>query len=399
MLSQAAVKTVCLQTVGKGNVIKMKQKKTEDSFKSSAKPSVRKVGTMLGCGALAVLMVGTVSIFGLTGNSVKAQKDTKAAITNTKTTSVTEAETERDETYTSMNTVTWKKAGISEYEMAEVQSETTTVTTTAEKKKTTTTAAKETKVDSVKMYATEIVNIRQKADKNSEIAAILDAEDEVVVSAETSDGWYKVTYGDYSGYVMKEYLTKTVPESVKAAQTEKKTETSAETKKTTAASTEKSVETQKVTAQTAKKSETKKTETTTAAKTEAGEKPVISYTDEEFDMLCYVLQGEVGNCSEDSKIAVANVIINRVKSGRFGSSIKAVLTAPNQFTAISGYYNGRNKPSSNTVECAERALYGEDNSNGATYYYAPKYCGGSTASWFESLTFCMELDGQRYFKN
>lgn len=353
---------------------------------------------MLGCGALAVLMVGTVSIFGLTGNSVEAQKDTKAAITNTKTTSVTEAETERDETYTSMNTVTWKKAGISEYEMAEVQSETTTAATTAEKK-TTTTAAKETKIDSVKMYATEIVNIRQKADKNSEIAAILTTDDEVVVSAETSNGWYKVTYGDYSGYVMKEYLTKTVPESVKAAQTEKKADTTAETKKTTAASAEKSAETQKVTTQTVKKSETKKTETTTAAKTEAGENPVISYTDEEFDMLCYVLQGEVGNCSEDSKIAVANVIINRVKSGRFGSSIKAVLTAPNQFTAISGYYNGRNKPSKNTIECAERALYGEDNSNGATYYYAPKYCGGSTAAWFESLTFCMELDGQRYFKN
>ena len=49
------MKTVCVQTVGKGNVIKMKQKKTEDSIKRTAKPSVRKVGTMLGSGALAVL--------------------------------------------------------------------------------------------------------------------------------------------------------------------------------------------------------------------------------------------------------------------------------------------------------------------------------------------------------
>ena len=47
------MKTVCVQTVGKGNVIKMKQKKTEDSIKRTAKPSVRKVGTMLGSGALA----------------------------------------------------------------------------------------------------------------------------------------------------------------------------------------------------------------------------------------------------------------------------------------------------------------------------------------------------------
>ena len=50
------MKTVCVQTVGKGNVIKMKQKKSEDSIKRTAKPSVRKVGTMLGSGALAVLI-------------------------------------------------------------------------------------------------------------------------------------------------------------------------------------------------------------------------------------------------------------------------------------------------------------------------------------------------------
>ena len=367
------MKTVCVQTVGKGNVIKMKQKKTEDSIKRTAKPSVRKVGTMLGSGALAVLMIGTVSIFALTSGNNEAQKDTKAAITNTKTTSVTEAETERDETYTSMNTVTWRKAGISEYKMAQAESETTTSAkaTTTKKTETTKNAAKETKVNNVTMVATEIVNVREKADKNSEIEAIVATDEEVIVTAETSDGWYKVTYGDYSGYVMKDYLKKAEVTTTSAAKSE-----------TTTA---------------AKKSETKKTETKKPT-TASSNSSVISYTDEEFDMLCYVLQGEVGNCSEQSKIAVANVIINRVKTGRFGSSISDVLTAPNQFTAINGYYSGRNKPTQNTIDCAKRALNGEDNSNGAVYYYAPQYCGGSTASWFESLTFCMELDGQRYFK-
>lgn len=377
------MKTVCVQTVGKGNVIKMKQKKTEDSIKRTAKPSVRKVGTMLGSGALAVLMIGTVSIFALTSGNNEAQKDTKAAITNTKTTSVTEAETERDETYTSMNTVTWRKAGISEYKMAQAESETTTSAkaTTTKKTETTKNAAKETKVNNVTMVATEIVNVREKADKNSEIEAIVAADEEVIVTAETSDGWYKVTYGDYSGYVMKDYLKKAEVTTTSAAKSETTTAAKkSETKKTTTT-----------------KSETKKTETKKAT-TSSSNSSVISYTDEEFDMLCYVLQGEVGNCSEQSKIAVANVIINRVKTGRFGSSISDVLTAPNQFTAINGYYSGRNKPTQNTIDCAKRALNGEDNSNGAVYYYAPKYCGGSTASWFESLTFCMELDGQRYFK-
>ncbi len=163
---------------------------------------------MLGSGALAVLMIGTVSIFALTSGNNEAQKDTKAAITNTKTTSVTEAETERDETYTSMNTVTWRKAGISEYKMAQAESETTTSAkaTTTKKTETTKNAAKETKVNNVTMVATEIVNVREKANKNSEIEAIVATDEEVIVTAETSDGWYKVTYGDYSGYVMKDYL-------------------------------------------------------------------------------------------------------------------------------------------------------------------------------------------------
>ena len=185
---------------------------------------------------------------------------------------------------------------------------------------------------------------------------------------------------------MKDYLKKAEVTTTSAG----KSETTTAAKKS---------ETKKTTTTKAKttKSETKKTETKKAT-TSSSNSSVISYTDEEFDMLCYVLQGEVGNCSEQSKIAVANVIINRVKTGRFGSSISDVLTAPNQFTAINGYYSGRNKPTQNTIDCAKRALNGEDNSNGAVYYYAPQYCGGSTAAWFESLTFCMELDGQRYFK-
>ena len=333
------MKTVCVQTVGKGNVIKMKQKKTEDSIKRTAKPSVRKVGTMLGSGALAVLMIGTVSIFALTSGNNEAQKDTKAAITNTKTTSVTEAETERDETYTSMNTVTWRKAGISEYKMAQAESETTTSVkaTTTKKTETTKNAAKETKVNNVTMVATEIVNVREKADKNSEIETIVATDEEVIVTAETSDGWYKVTYGDYSGYVMKDYLKKAEVTTTSAA----KSETTTAAKKS---------ETKKTTTTKAKttKSEPKKTETKKPT-TASSNSSVISYTDEEFDMLCYVLQGEVGNCSEQSKIAVANVIINRVKTGRFGSSM-----------AIFSY-------SAKSVHCNKRLLQRQKQANSEHY--------------------------------
>ena len=171
--------------------------------------------------------------------------------------------------------------------------------------------------------------------------------------------------------------------------TKKTTTTKAATKATTKAVTEKIT---KAAVTTAKKTQ----KVTTTAKKTTGS--VISYTDEEFTMMCYVLQNEAGNLSDKSKIAVSNVIINRVKSPRFANSISGVLTAEGQFTAISNYYNKTNPPTEHTKECVLRALNGEDYSNGALFYYAPKYCGGSTAAWFESLTFCMELEGQRFFK-
>ena len=79
----------------------------------------------------------------------------------------------------------------------------------------------------------------------------------------------------------------------------------------------------------------------------------------------------------------------------FGSTnIKAVLTASNQFTAISNYYTKANKPNQSTINCCKRALAGEDNSNGAVYYYSPKICG--TIAWFESMQCCLYLDSGIY---
>lgn len=372
----------------------MKQKKTVDAGSKAAKPSIRKVGTMLGSGALCVLTIGTISVCGLVNQArtPNDSKETKAAEV-TSTTTVTER---TEDTYTALDTVAWRKASINEYELAQVVTDKETTTKKASETTKSETAAKETttsakkadeKLDNVKMLATEIVNLRAEPSKSAEVLATLDSGDDVTASVKTADGWYKVNYGGTEGYIMAEFLEK-APAETTAATTTKKAET------TKAAET-----TKKAATTTAKKTTTTTTTTATKDSDTSSGKSVISYTDDEFEMLCYVLQGEVGNCSEESKIAVANVIINRVKSSAFPNTLSGVLTAPNQFTAITGYYNRTKTPSQNTIDCAKRALEGEDNSNGAIFYYAPQYCGGSTAAWFETLNFCFELDGQRYFKN
>lgn len=197
------------------------------------------------------------------------------------------------------------------------------------------------------MYVKEAVNFRTGASKNNDIIKVLDAGEKVTVNGKTNDGWYRINADGITGYCMAEYLTDSAP-----------------IKKTSAVSVKKT--------------------TSVSSNMNSG---TISYTNEEFEMMCYVLQNEAGGCSDESKIAVANVIINRVKSPNFPNTLKGVLTANNQFTAISNYYNKVNAPTQNTKDCVRRALSGEDNSKGAIFYYAPKYCGSSSAAWFETLNF------------
>ena len=320
---------------------------------------------MLGSGALCILTVGTISVCGLVGQARKAAKTSGETTARSAEVVTTTTAMEREETaYTALDTVTWRKASINEYELAEVsaakKSETTTTKATETEKETETEAQTEEieeitveEIADTELYTVSKVYLREAGSKDADTVTVVEKDEQVVAHALTSDGWYAASYDGKDGYIMAAYLTDVAPE----AEEEKVEE---------------------------------------APKTNSG---VISYTDAEFEMLCYVLQNEVGNCSEQSKIAVANVVINRVKSGLFPNSIYGVLTAPGQFTAVYNYYNGYNPPSQNTRDCALRALQGEDNSNGATYYYAPRYCSGSSASWFESLCFCTELDGQRYFKN
>ena len=346
-------------------------------------PFVKKAGAAVSVGivaAVAVCAVGVYAMFG--GKNIPVNDEDNAAVSQTTTTAVQAEETAT--AAVSQAEATWKKAGIEEYDLVletvkatevtstvaeekETEAETTTAKkTTAKAAATTASEAEKETQDSSEAddeedaqevtscsdktrYTSEKVNMREEPSIDGELITVIMADEKITVTGYTDD-WYQIKYDGETGYCMKKYTTKEEPESEEVEE-EEETQTS-----------------------------------------------VISYTDTEFDMLCCVLQGEVGNCSESSKIAVANVIINRVKSSSFPNTIEGVLTQANQFTAVKGYYNGTSTPSQNTIDCAERALAGEDNTNGAVYYYAVNYCSSSSAAWFETLTFCMEIDGQRFFK-
>ncbi len=61
-------------------------------------------------------------------------------------------------------------------------------------------------------------------------------------------------------------------------------------------------------------------------------------SDEDYQVLLRIVQAEAGVCDEKGKILVADVIINRVLSGKFPGSVKGVVYQGSQFQPVS---NGR----------------------------------------------------------
>ena len=107
---------------------------------------------------------------------------------------------------------------------------------------------------------------------------------------------------------------------------------------------------------------------------------------------------EAGVCDEKGKILVADVIINRVLSGKFPGSVKGVVYQGSQFQPVSNGRINSVKVTAETIRCVDRALDGEDYSNGALYFMNRK-ASGRKAGWFDSrLTYLFAHGGHEFFK-
>ena len=97
-----------------------------------------------------------------------------------------------------------------------------------------------------------------------------------------------------------------------------------------------------------------------------------TYPAEDLDILSRLIHAEAQGETFDTKVAVGAVVVNRVKSGLFQSTIKGVI-----YQNINGYYqftpvvNGWiDKPANeDSIKAAKTALSGTDPTNGALFYY------------------------------
>ncbi len=101
-----------------------------------------------------------------------------------------------------------------------------------------------------------------------------------------------------------------------------------------------------------------------------------SYNDD-LMLLAQVVHAEARGEPYVGKVAVAAVVLNRVKSPKFPNSIKGVVYQPWAFTAVN---DGQLylKPDSIAIRAAREALGGWDPSGGALFYWNP---AKSTNSW------------------
>ncbi|MBQ8149310.1 MAG: spore cortex-lytic enzyme [Clostridia bacterium] len=114
----------------------------------------------------------------------------------------------------------------------------------------------------------------------------------------------------------------------------------------------------------------------------SGSVAAAGYNESETYMLARLVHGEARGEPYVGKVAVAAVVLNRVKSPLFPNTISGVIFQAGAFDAVSDgqYYL---TPDSDSIRAAKDALGGWDPSGGCLYYYNPVT---STNEWIWTRT-------------
>lgn len=128
----------------------------------------------------------------------------------------------------------------------------------------------------------------------------------------------------------------------------------------------------------------------------------IIVSEEDYEALLRIVQAEAGNEDTKGKILVANVVLNRVVDERFPNSVYDVVFqragGKAQFSPVASGSYYKVVVTEDTREAVDRALAGEDYSEGALYFAARRYAGSSQMRWFdECLTKLFSYGGHEFF--
>jgi len=131
--------------------------------------------------------------------------------------------------------------------------------------------------------------------------------------------------------------------------------------------------------------------TATVAITEAS-RGGTDFMQEDLDLLAKIIYAEARGESFEGQVAVGAVVLNRVEHPQFPKTIKEVIYAPGQFTAVDDRQIEL-KPDSQAYQAAEAALEGLDPSNGAIFYFNPSI---SNDKWMQSRSVVCSIGNHRF---
>lgn len=100
----------------------------------------------------------------------------------------------------------------------------------------------------------------------------------------------------------------------------------------------------------------------------------------DVDLLARLIYGEARGEPYEGQVAVAAVVLNRVKSSKFPNTIASVIYQPGAFDVVSDgqiYLT----PDASAIRAARDAMAGWDPTGGCIYYYNPRT---ATSSWIKS---------------
>ena len=132
------------------------------------------------------------------------------------------------------------------------------------------------------------------------------------------------------------------------------------------------------------------------------ERTGMTLSEHDYQILCRIVEAEAGGEDINGRILVANVILNRMESPIFPGTVEGVVFQKSggtfQFSPIRDGRYYRVKGSDETIEAVERALLGEDYSEGALYFVSRKGAAPDKMRWFDNhLTRLFQYGGHEFF--
>lgn len=125
-------------------------------------------------------------------------------------------------------------------------------------------------------------------------------------------------------------------------------------------------------------------------------------SEQDYDTLLRIVEAEAGGEDEYGKLLVANVVLNRVNNEKFPNTVTEVVMQKGagvaQFTpTVDGRFQNVTI-SEETYEAVERAIYGEDISQGALYFCARNRADSDNLRWFDrKLTKLFSYGNHEFF--